>query len=442
MNPARRKGVLAALLCICILFCSPVLSFAEDATVAPAFTQLKDPAGELLAVSKYGDTKNFPENSIEGILAAAQSGADMVYVRAQKTADGYIVLMTDENLSRMCVDSLGNVVDKNLADVGYHELSTYHLRAGTGSLHESITACTVPTLQEAVAKIAGKTLLLLDGAWSFRDEVYDLLVENNALNSVVFLADGDKKEVDSWLSSKSTMPLVISSYHGNVVFSARSTVSKTLSAGAVGTLLSTGNAYSVLYNDSVMSKFENAGRAVIDMTSPDLCGNREDNYLGWNDVTARGYSVIITNNIEELCEYFDRVSQQKERLSERIEAAQAIDVTLCSTDSANALKDAITEAKTALEGPCSENSLMQSNYALQLAMNSLTNRTEEGGEGKTVTTGRIVAAVLVIIAFVVFEVVFDLLRRKKVRKRRKALADKRRRMEQQNSENNDTNNLQ
>lgn len=189
-----------------------------------------------------------------------------------------------------------------------------------------------------------------------------------------------------------------------------------------------------------MSKFENAGRAVIDMTSPDLCGNREDNYLGWNDVTARGYSVIITNNIQELCEYFDRVALQKERLSKNIEAAQAIDVTLCSTDSANALKDAITEAKAALEGPCSENSLMQSNYALQLAMNSLTNRTEDGGSGKTVTTGRIVAAVLVIIAFVIFEVVFDTLRRKKVRKRRKALADKRRRMEQQNFENTDQNN--
>ena len=267
-----------------------------------------------------------------------------------------------------------------------------------------------------------------------------MLVSNNALNSVVFLASGDKNEVDDWLSSKSTMPLVISSYHGNVVFSARSTVSKTLSAGAVGTLLSTSNAYSVLYQNSVMSKFENAGRAVIDMTSPDLCGNREDNYLGWNDVTSRGYSVIITNNIQELCEYFDRVALQKERLSKNIEAAQAIDVTLCSTDSANALKDAITEAKAALEGPCSENSLMQSNYALQLAMNSLTNRTEDGGSGKTVTTGRIVAAVLVIIAFVIFEVVFDTLRRKKVRKRRKALADKRRRMEQQNFENTDQNN--
>lgn len=440
MNPARRKSFFAVLLCICLIFSLSVTAFAEDAAVAPSFTQLKDPAGEMLAVSKYGDTKNFPENSLEGILSAAKNGADMVYVHARKTADGYIVLMADENLSRMCVDSLGNVVDKNITDVGYHELSTYHLRAGTGSLHETITACTVPTLQEVVAKISGQTLLLLDGAWDFRDEVYDMLVSNNALNSVVFLASGDKNEVDDWLSSKSTMPLVISSYHGNVVFSARSTVSKTLSAGAVGTLLSTGNAYSVLYQNSVMSKFENAGRAVIDMTSPDLCGNREDNYLGWNDVTSRGYSVIITNNIQELCEYFDRVALQKERLSKNIEAAQAIDVTLCSTDSANALKDAITEAKAALEGPCSENSLMQSNYALQLAMNDLTNRTEDGGSGKTVTTGRIVAAVLVIIAFVIFEVVFDLLRRKKVRKRRKALADKRRRMEQQNFENTDQNN--
>ena len=175
----------------------------------------------------------------------------MIYVTVRKTSDGYFVLMADESLQRMCVDSLGNTVEKNLADVGYHELSTYHLRAGKGGLHEKITESTVPTL-----------------------------------GSVVFVADGDKKEVKNWLSSKQTMPLVISRYDGNVVFSAKSVVSKTLEGGAVGTWLSSGNPYGVVYGKSVLSKFAGAGRAVIDMTDPALCGKRTDNPIGWNDVTA------------------------------------------------------------------------------------------------------------------------------------------------------------
>lgn len=44
----------------------------------------------------------------------------------KKTSDGYVVLMADSNLSRMCVDELGNTVNKDIGDVGYHELSTYH----------------------------------------------------------------------------------------------------------------------------------------------------------------------------------------------------------------------------------------------------------------------------------------------------------------------------
>ena len=51
-------------------------------------------------------------------------------------------------------------------DVGYHELSTYHLRAGTGSLHEPITSCKIPTLAEAIQYL---------GEMCIRDRVPDVL---------------------------------------------------------------------------------------------------------------------------------------------------------------------------------------------------------------------------------------------------------------------------
>ncbi len=416
-----RKAV--CLLAVLTVICGVLVpASAEETAVSAAYTALKNPAGELIAVSKYGDTEHFPEQSLEGLLAASEAGADMVYVTVRKTADGYMVLMADENLSRMCVDTLGNVVDKAVADVGYHELSEYHLRNSTGSLHEKITAYTVPTLVDAAKALSGKSLLLVAGGWAFRDEIYDALSAENLLSSVVLLADGDKKEVKNWISEKPTMPLVLSAYHGNVVFSAKSVASKTLSGGAVGTLLSSSNPYGVVYGNAVLKEFTGKGRAAIDMTDPSLCGKREDNAIGWNDVTARGYSIIITDNITELCEYRARVIQQKERLSAALEAAQAVDVTLCSTQSANALKDAIAAGKAALASPASENSLMQANYSLRTAVEGLTNQTADGEKGATVTPGKVIAVILVVAALILLEIVLETARRKKNKKRKQQRA--------------------
>lgn len=416
-SPKRAVCILLALLMtlLCVL---PV--FAADAAPSPTvFSALKDPAGGLLVVSKYGDTQNYPEQSCEGILAAAEAGADMIYVTVRKTADGFFVLMTDDALQRMCVDSLGNTAEKSLDDVGYHELSTYHLRAGTGGLHEKITESTVPTLLEVAEKLSGKALLLMDGVWEARDEVYAQLSDNNLLGSVVFVADGDKKEVKNWLSEKQTMPLVISRYDGNVIFSAKSVISKTLEAGAVGTWLSSGNPYGVVYGESVMAKFSGAGRAVIDMTDPAHCGKRADNPIGWNDVTARGYSVLITGNITELCEYRARVQLQQERLRAAIEKAQNVDVTLCSTESVKTLKKAISDAKTVLASSVSENSLTEANYELRLALSGLTNQTAEEKGGSSVTAGRVLIVIGVVAALIVLEIVLESVRRKKVQKRKK-----------------------
>lgn len=427
-------GVALLLLLSCALPGTAAATADTDAAkqIADTASALRDPAGRPLVVSKYGDKTAYPENSTAAITAAAEAGADLVQVYVRKTADDYFVLMTDENLSRMCVDALGNGIDRNVSEVGYHELSACHLRNGTGNLHEPITEYTIPTLTEAVdAANAAGVLLVLEGVWAFREEVYAQLNDAGTLGSVVFLADGDRGEVVDWLESKAQMPLVFSAYNGNVVFSARSTVSRTLSAGAVGTMLSSSNAYSVVFGDSVMSRFAEKGRGVIDMTDPALCGDREDNYIGYNDVTARGYSVLVTDHITELCEYNARLSAERERLNETLANAQQIDVTLCSTQSANALKDAIAEARDALAAPASENSLMQARYALEQAVSSLTNRTDDAG-GKTVTAGRVVAAVLVVLALVALEVVIVRVRKKKQEKRRR---ERRREREQKDEQN-------
>lgn len=393
------------------------------------YTALKTSDERPLCVSKYGDTENYPENSTASISSAAEIGADMILVNVKKTADNYIVLMADENISRMCVDEVGNVVDKNISEVGYHELSTYHLRNSTGYLHEKITQYTVPTLQEALLATSDNALLLIAGGWEFRDDIYKLLSDENALNRAVIISSGDKKEVSEWLSGKQTMPLVMADNTDNG--GAKSFSSKTLSAGAVSVLLSAKNPYSSIFKNSVQSRFKDSGRSAVDMTNPDLCGGRDDNPDGWNNVTKSGFSIIITNDIQGLLAYYSRVSSYRQILTEKITKAQNIDTTLCSTKSANTLKDAITDAKKVYIDSFSENELMQSNYDLTVAMSSLTNRTDEK-EGKTVTTGRIIAVVAVVIGLVILEIIFETVRRKKVAKRNSAL---RRAEREHNNEN-------
>lgn len=420
-NKALRVLLSVIFSIVFVLSCVSVGFAAENGTDSAAqlksdevYTALKSSDERPLCVSKYGDTENYPENSKEAISAAAEIGADMIMVNVKKTADSYIVLMTDENLSRMCVDEVGNAVNKNISEVGYHEISTYHLRNSTGFLHEKITEYTVPTLQEALGALSDKGLLLISGGWGFRDDIYKLLSDENALNRAVIIANGDKKEVSEWLAGKQTMPLVMSDNTDNG--SAKSYSSKTLSAGAVSVLLSAKNPYSSIFKNSVQSKFQDSGRSAIDMTNPDLCGGRDDNPEGWNSVAKCGFSIIITNNTEGLLAYYSRVSGYREVLTSKITKAQNIDTTLCSTKSANALKDAIADAKKVYVSSLSENELMQSNYDLSLAMSALTNRTDENG-GKTVTTGRIIAVVAVVIFLIVLEIVFETTRRKKVAKR-------------------------
>lgn len=412
------KITVCAILTVLTLVSTVIFPFAEGSNASDTAASLQNDFQRLVCVSKYGNTNSYPENSVEGVVSAANDGADMVLVSVKKTSDNTIVLMADENLSRMCVDAQNNTVNKNISDIGYFELATYRLRNSSGLSHEKITAYTVPTLEQAIKGLDGKAMLLIDGGWQFRDEIYNTLLDLNALNSAVIIADGKKKEVSQWLSGKTSMPLVFSKYEGNVVWNSGSYIKKTVSAGVVGVILGDNNAYSTSFSASTVEKLQSKARAVIDMTDPKMCGNRTDSPLGWDDVTSRGFSVIITNNIASLCEYRERVEVQRERLESLIERASEIDLTLCSTVSANALKEMVAAAKLCADSSVSAMSIEQSFCDLQNTVSALTDRSSDDNGGKTITKGRIIAAVCVIAGLVIMEITFEYFRKKKVAARK------------------------
>jgi glycerophosphoryl diester phosphodiesterase len=411
------KRIFSIILCIITV----VSSFAFSASAVSAeetVGNLRNDFTKLICVSKYGDTAHFPENSVEGILSAIEKGADMVEVSVKATADGELILLSDDNLSRMCVDADGNAVNKNVSETGLYEVREYFLKNGKGGVSQNATECRIPTLAEALQAVDGKTVLVIENAWEYKDKIYTLLCDGNYLNSCVFTLEAGKRDISSWLSGKSAMPLVFSKFTGTVVWKSRSYIKKTANAGVLGVALGSSNAYSMTFNKNTVAKTQGKTRAVIDMTDPKLCGKRADTQLYWDDVTSRGFSVIITDNIEQLSEYAQRTENARQRLSELSDEVANTDLTLCSTYSATKLKNSLADSREVLVNSVCANTLENQYYELSNALNSLNDRSVNDKNQKTVTKGRIVAAVLVVIGFVIAELLFERYRNKSIKLRK------------------------
>ncbi len=98
--------------------------------------------------TNMGDTA---ENSLAGIDAALRDGADGVEIDVRCTRDGRVVLMHDAVLARTTGDP------RAVAGVSYADLESLRLRGPDGS-----SVGPVPTLADALARVAGKALLVIE----------------------------------------------------------------------------------------------------------------------------------------------------------------------------------------------------------------------------------------------------------------------------------------
>lgn len=377
----------------------------------------------LVIVSKYGDTSRYPENSAQGVAAAFEKGADMVAVNVSRTADGEFVLFGDDSLKRMCVDADGNPVDRLISEVTLEELGSYRLRVGKGGTNADVTAYTVSTLEDTLKELDGEGVLIIDGVWEYREEIAELLDMYGAEFNAFLVADGSKKETLEWLN-KDRAPFVLAKYKGNVIWNCLPYINKTASAGAMGIILASSNPYSVSFSSSVVGKTQGKMRAVIDMTDPKLCGKRDDTAVYWDDVTSRGFSVIMTDDIEGLGIYTQRVEQSRERLSLLIQKADSLDYTAMSAFNANKLKSAVLRAQKAQTQSVSAMALDNCYTELSDLLDGLSDSNAKTHGKLTVSTGRVAAAIAAIAAFVFFELLIARVRNKRIVLRRKGIDKK------------------
>ncbi|UCC73700.1 MAG: glycerophosphoryl diester phosphodiesterase membrane domain-containing protein [Gemmatimonadota bacterium] len=108
---------------------------------------------QVAVTAHRGSSKRAPENTLSGIEAAIEDGAEYAEIDVQETADGVIVLLHDEDLMRVAgVDrKIWHITHAELADVDVGGLFAPHF-AGER----------LPTLREAIAVARGRIKLNIE----------------------------------------------------------------------------------------------------------------------------------------------------------------------------------------------------------------------------------------------------------------------------------------
>ena len=404
MNFFNRFLALAFTLIITIFSC-----FSAFAVTAEEALTVKN---KIIAVSYRGDTENYPENSLEAILSAKEIGADMVSVSVTKTKDNTLILAENENIRNFC-----NAEADTISDTEWAQLENCRLYDNSGKL----TDCKIVTLPEVLEK-SDNIILILDISAEDKDFVYGVVETYDASDRVFLRFKENSNDIVEWVNSKATKPNVIGIYSGNIIWNAISHI-ENLSEVCSIVQYQSKNYFNVMYGSWVGDRFsaEGKARALAPAYDKELCGQREDNASGWNELIENGFSVIETNNIVSLAEYAERADELNESLRKLTEKAEKTDLSAYSDVSADNLQKALKRANEELQSNVSSvGELESANSQLLLAMNrlNLSDSTESQKGALNITAGKIVAAVLVGAAILAGQIYVHKMQQEKRRKKR------------------------
>ncbi|MBQ8398198.1 MAG: glycerophosphodiester phosphodiesterase family protein [Clostridia bacterium] len=147
-----------------------------------------DGDGRMLSSIHRADFKNYPEDSIEGIISAIQMGADSVELDLRLTRDGVVVLLHDETLNRTTDwaeknGQNGLPTSNKLSDWSFDELRQLRLKMNDGTKTDYL----IPTFEEALIVCNGRTTIRLDkpDVWDWDRDVYPLVQKTGAWQACI-----------------------------------------------------------------------------------------------------------------------------------------------------------------------------------------------------------------------------------------------------------------
>lgn len=150
---------------------------------------------DVMIVAHRGQWRAYPENSIPGILQAADDGADIVEIDLARTKDGHLVLMHDATVNRT-TDGAGRVDAMTL-----EEIKALNLREGQGNGPAPLTTLKVPTFKEVLEASQGVNILLnLDKGWAYRDQLVDELRATGMAGHALFKGAANAQEAHEFMA--------------------------------------------------------------------------------------------------------------------------------------------------------------------------------------------------------------------------------------------------
>ena len=379
-----------------ILFTALSVSSAIAADASDIASDFSDGKKNIICIAHRGDWHSFPENSAEAINAAAEYDAVSVDIRL--TADGKPVLMADEKVDSMSVDSEGKSVSGKVSSFTLAQLKELYLRESNGGTDKKKTTCRIPELKEIYETAAGRTAVMLNVQENDFKTVYDYVKALGKLDETVFRINAKPKKIIE-LTRDLDGVNVTGNYQGNIIFLATSAVKKYFAANIYTIEMGSTNGNGVLYDNFLMKRFVGSKRAMVSMVNG-RCGKRADNEAGWDDLISRGYSVIETDFPAELTEYIRKTETAATDLEKNIDIYANTDLSPYTSETEKAFSFALSAAKKTLDGKSSFSELTDARSALQSAHDSL-----KVGAKKNValkfrfTPGRIIAVVLCAAAF-------------------------------------------
>lgn len=398
MNLKIKLPCLACVFLLLFTLLLPIVSAAE----------INEPDGDITGIANRGLWHEYPENSLEAVLAAAETGIDAVLADVSLTSDGVPVLMEKDSASRMLDGADRDAVSAYTLE----ELLSYFLKERSGGSNNGVSVYKTAKLSDALEAAKEKNVsLVLKTDVSAIPTVVTVL---DGGENVILYVTGKTKDVKNVLAAYGDSYNIITEKRGNIVFVQTAFVDFVNENGGEGVVLKTTNRYGVNFNQTLLKHFYGKSRAIADTSDPTLAGAREDAEKWWNDLVSRGYSVIITNDPAGFAEYKSKNEAAREKLNTAFteyttEWKLPQFGSIIFNDYKKAYTDAVTEAQKLLgDKSSSTQDMIDCRAALIKACDDIDmnyEALEAGKAGMTVSAPRIglcIGAVIVVVAVQIF----------------------------------------
>lgn len=399
----RCAALFAALL---LLSAVPLTAFSAEAPPAAGF---QDPAGPIVGIANKGLWTEYPENSLEGIRAAAKAGLSLILTDVSRTSDGVLVLLASDAAGRML-----DAGQQETAGNTYGDLAALPLKNGVGGKGNPATEYRIATLEAALTAAASEGFaLVLKCDVSLAPEITALLREKNAGSRAILYFTGKQKAVlEAARTYGGEFPL-IAEKRSNVIFAVTSFLDSLQQADAAGAVLKTTNRYGVIYYPGTLRRCKTL-RAVADTGNYKTAGYREDTVKWWDDLIGRGYSAVITDDPAAFAAYLRDNEEARQRLAAKLDEAKNAALPVFKNPLFNDYKKAYTDAVSAAEALLADQSsslmaMRDCHTSLTSAMKELRlhfDEIETGTAGSTVSVRNILLCVGAAAAVIAAQIFF------------------------------------